>query len=94
VSLFRKHTVPSLSEAFGGRIVERTQGRDTFTIPADGDGRVHQPCWFCGEALDFDLASAPDDVAIVMIEPFSHHGPMHGVCHRSCAEQARHVSAQ
>jgi len=92
VSLFRRRATP-VTDAFGREVVERVQGRDRFVIPADGDGRVRQPCWFCGEALDFDLRNASGDVAIVMIERFDHGDPLHGICHSRCAERARHGSA-
>ena len=64
--------------------------KDRFVIRAGRDGIVHEPCWFCGVELEFDARDPKGDAAAVMIEPFGPGEPLHGVCHRACAERAKH----
>jgi hypothetical protein len=63
---------------------------ERFNLKADSDGLVHEECWFCGS----EVAFRPDertgsDAALVIVEPFGGGESTHGVCHASCAEQAK-----
>lgn len=70
-----------------GRVLSKR--RDTYTIKPGKDGLVHDECWFCGAALEFDARSASADAAFLMIEPVGDGEPRHGVCHRACADRAK-----
>jgi hypothetical protein len=91
VGVFRRHEPSAIERALGDRFRVRTEPErsDRFELRAGPDGIVRDACWFCGRELELDLHNPSGDTAAVMIEPFGAGEPMHGVCHRDCAERAK-----
>ena len=68
---------------------EEQRTKDKFVIHAQTDGTVREECWFCGREVEFDARNPTGEAAAVMIEPFGPGEPLHGVCHRDCADRAK-----
>jgi hypothetical protein len=79
MGVFRRHE-PSPAEQ---------RQKDKFVIRAANDGTVREECWFCGQEVEFDARNPTGEAAAVMIEPFGPGEPLHGVCHRGCADRAK-----
>jgi hypothetical protein len=62
---------------------------DRFTLKADPDGLVRQPCWFCGAQVEFRPTELTGDAALVTIQVLGTHDHLHGVAHTSCAQRSQ-----
>jgi hypothetical protein len=89
MGIFRRHEPSQLEQALGGRILQTGQRKDVFVIRTGKDGLVRETCWFCGGELEFDPRNPTSEAATVMIEPMGEGEPIHGVCHRACADRAK-----
>ena len=90
MGVFRRHQPPGLEEALKGLTIRtEPKARDTFVIETGKDGIARETCFFCGSELEFDTHAPTGEAAAVMIEPFGPGEPLHGVCHRNCAERAK-----
>jgi hypothetical protein len=90
MGVFRRHQPASIEEALRGLTIRTDPRRtDAFAIHPDKDGVAHETCWFCGAELEFDVRAPTGEAAVVLIEPFGPGEPIHGACHRACAERAQ-----
>ena len=90
MGVFRRHQPPRLEEALKGLAIRTDpKTRDAFMIKTGKDGIAHETCFFCDAELEFDMHAPNGEAAAVMIEPFGPGEPLHGVCHRDCAERAK-----
>jgi hypothetical protein len=79
MGVFRRHE-PSRAEQ---------QLKDMFVIRSESDGVVRDQCWFCGREIEYHPRNPTGEAAAVMIEPIGPGEPLHGICHRECAERAK-----
>jgi hypothetical protein len=68
--------------------------RSRFTIPAKSDDvdapeLVREPCWFCGDEVEYDANNPTGAAAEVLIQPIGPGEPLRGVCHRACADRGK-----
>jgi hypothetical protein len=90
MGVFRRHQPPGLEQALKGVTIRTdAKSRDSFAIRAGEDGLVHETCFFCGGELVVDMHAPTGEAAAVMIEPVGPGEPLHGLCHRECAERAK-----
>jgi hypothetical protein len=78
------------SEALGktGTVV-KSKTKDVFVLEQEGDGKVHDHCWFCGEEIVVELGDKASGAAMLVVEPLGGGESLHGLCHAECAERAK-----
>ena len=62
---------------------------DAFTLTADADGLIRQPCWFCNTTIEYDPQAQTGAVSLLFTEVLGGGGHAHGLCHTTCAARSK-----